>query len=314
MTSNVSSKDTAQEEMKRDCILYFPKDISTAKALEIIKQRKFQCGYQYTIEEDGKTIIRAIFYNHKYDILSVRFTEDQFYLPGESNRLYINRQIEVGKGIFKAKHFLPINPFNEFSHTKSVIPVNVEPIDIDNIDSIIDYQPRLIPDNYEIEVYRRKKTREINEENSSEKSKKLEDLNHVVQLANLYKFEETYEELDDTLKTLYRPLLGHHKSEFYSRVIALINFHNCDDIITELLELLGIVLDKDTVLNEITKKTENSHITNKTIIERLRSLKDIIKQISEKENLRAIIVNHSEWFEPKEVGPTLKLGIQKSRI
>lgn len=319
MTSNLDNEDTKQEQANKDCILCFPKDISTKEALETIKQHKFKCGYKYIIEEEGQNIIRAIFYNHKYDLLSIRFTEDQFYLPTEVSRLYINRQIEVSKGVFKAKHFLPINPFNEFPHTKSVITTNVEPIDINNIDNIVNYQQRLIPDNYDIEVYRRKRVKEIKEtkKNSSERSRELEKLSHVVQLANLYKFEETYKELDDTLKILYKPLLENHKSEFYSRIFALMNCTNCDDIITELLDLLGIVLDKDAILSEMTRKPENSHITNKTIIERLKSLKSIIKQISDKETVCDIMARHNEWFEQQtqtSTGPTLKLSIQKSRI
>lgn len=314
MASHVNSEETIQEEIKGDSILYFPKDITTEEGLEIIRQRKFKCGYHYTIEEDGRTIVRAIFYNHKNDLLSIRFTEEQFYLPEESNRLYINRQIPLGQNQVKAKHFPPINPFKEYSHTKSVIPKEAQPIDINNIDNIIDYQLRLIPDNYEIEIYRRKRIKEIEQtiENSSKRAAALENLNHIIQLANLYKFEETYSELDEVLKVLYKPLLEIHKSEFYSRVVSLIECNRYDEIITELLNLLGIALDKDIVLKELTEKKE---YTNNSLIQKLKKLKERIISMSEDEDIISRITRHSEWFEHKEVvGHTLKLRMPKSRI
>lgn len=320
MTSNLDSEDINQETENKDCVLYFLKNISTEEGLKIIRQRKFKCGYSYVIEDGGKTIIRAIFYNHKFDLLSIRFSEDEFYLPSESSRLYINRQIEVEKGVFKAKHFPPINPFNEYSHTKSVIPVNVDPIDIYNIHNLIDYDLRLIPENYDIEIYRRKKTREIKDtiNSYSERTKSLDALSHVVGLANLYKFDETYNQLDETLKLLYEPLLETHKSLFYNRVISLIECCECNNIIAELLELLGIHLDKDDLLNAMTQKSENNSNENKSIIERLKNLKELIKHISEREKTFTIIDKHAEWFEPKEkatmLGSPLRLSMHKSRI
>jgi len=314
MTTNLGSETIREENLQKDSVLYFLKDISTEEGLEIIKKRKFKCGYKYVIEAEGKTIIRAIFYNHKYDLLSIRYSEDKFYLQEEASRLYINRQVEVSKGVFKAKHFLPINPFNEYPHTRSVIPNNVEPIDIDNIDNIIGYQLRLVPENCEIEMYRRNKIKEINEtiKDTSEKSKALEDLNNIFCLANIYRFDQTYEELDETLKILYKPLLQKHKIEFYNRVISLISSNN-DDIITELLNLLDIVLDKETILKEIKVKQRYNNCTNKTLIQILKDLKNIITKINENEDIFTKIAKHSEWFERKEqtstLGHTLKLSI-----
>jgi len=134
-------------------------------------------------------------------------------------------------------------------------------------------------------MYRRNKIKEINEtiKDTSEKSKALEDLNNIFCLANIYRFDQTYEELDETLKILYKPLLQKHKIEFYNRVISLISSNN-DDIITELLNLLDIVLDKETILKEIKVKQRYNNCTNKTLIQILKDLKNIITKINENED------------------------------
>lgn len=266
-------------------ILYFQKGITTEEGLAKIKKHRFKCGYHYTIKVNGTTIKRALFYNHKNDLLSLRYSDDRFYLRNESSRLYIYRLVPFGENEQKLKAMLPINPFTEHLLTKSAIPEGALPIELEEFKQVFQHERYLFPENKKTEIYKR-----AQEKNSDR-------LESVLRLANRYLFAETYNEFDEHLKEIYKPLLDMHMELFYEELADVLEHENGEDVVIELLNMLNITLDYDYLSSKINEKgqiTFQPYSISKEIL--LDFLKSYRKKITKRINPLATINKHAEWF------------------
>ena len=251
----------------------FP-SITSKEAIAIINKFGFKCGYKKTYEnKEGKRIIYRVFYNELGDIIYTNSMENpDIFLWGESKLKALRKSNNIenkecntylkDKNIKMYSIELRDNPFTTY---KKIL--NKKEKTITDINSEL-YGNELIPIVESIDAIKYKTT------NS-------DFIGCIISyIYSLLTFPETYFDLDEGLKRIYKPLLNHAEEKAYNEIIHQ-SSKNRNEIIQKLQNFLGINLDNDKLENA----KENYNFNNKKI-EYKKELKQnnvITKELSQKE-------------------------------
>jgi len=221
LNDNINKQNEIQDDL-------YP-SIETKKALEIIKNQGFICGYHVIYENENKQKEEyRIFYNKNKDIIYTHSLEDIF-LWKNCKLNVIRKNKKNSKNIISYNIDLREKPFKEYNKT-----LKKEENLIDNFK--IEYYNNLIPIIETIEGIKYK-----------EQKHNYNDL-IVADLYNLFMFKETYRKLDKGLKEIYETLLINIKQKAYDELIYHLNFKQGIEIAKN-LQKLGITLDKNELFN-----------------------------------------------------------------
>ncbi|MBR2833546.1 MAG: hypothetical protein IKE75_03850 [Bacilli bacterium] len=242
------SKDTIAGE-----ILFFRKNSSVGESLKKLKNHNFKIGYSFTLTIGNNEYTKIVAYNQKNDIFSgwsgCIYEEGEprvvFPIIGNGFSCYLNmpRIDSYGKLKLYKENLASAN--RQTSYAKKMFK------DLDNIEEINDpslyetYWPIL--ENPEIEKYRRlnlNKNREL--------------YSDVAALCNIYKFDETYDLLDEGLKRIYKTLLENREEVFCDKYKQ---YYDNEEVIEKSLEALS--LTEEDVQDIFTKN--NLKYPSKTI-------------------------------------------------
>ncbi len=214
--------------------------ISYKEALKIITANGFTCGYQKEYEnEDGQTIIYRVFHNDFGDILYTHsLKEPDIFLYGQSKLNMVRKSTiqdfeEVGcnayinvDGVVGYNIELKEKPFEKYIE----ILKRDEPT-VDNIKRRY-FDSNLFPVIESVEGIKYR-----------EKRKTYESL-VISEIYNLLTFKETYMDLDDKLKHIYRSLLPFSEERAYDEIIFQLNTDKGVEIVKKLEKVLGIRLNR----------------------------------------------------------------------
>jgi len=221
LNDNINKQNEIQDDL-------YP-SIETKKALEIIKNQGFICGYHVIYENENKQKEEyRIFYNKNKDIIYTHSLEDIF-LWKNCKLNVIRKNKKNSKNIISYNIDLREKPFKEYNKT-----LKKEENLIDNFK--IEYYNNLIPIIETIEGIKYK-----------EQKHNYNDL-IVADLYNLFMFKETYRKLDKGLKEIYETLLINIKQKAYDELIYHLNFKQGIEIAKN-IQKLGITLDKNELFN-----------------------------------------------------------------
>jgi len=221
LNDNINKQNEIQDDL-------YP-SIETKKALEIIKNQGFICGYHVIYENENKQKEEyRIFYNKNKDIIYTHSLEDIF-LWKNCKLNVIRKNKKNSKNIISYNIDLREKPFKEYNKI-----LKKEENLIDNFK--IEYYNNLIPIIETIEGIKYK-----------EQKHNYNDL-IVADLYNLFMFKETYRKLDKGLKEIYETLLINIKQKAYDELIYHLNFKQGIEIAKN-LQKLGITLDKNELFN-----------------------------------------------------------------
>lgn len=257
---NKKSKDRVhdileEKEPKKELDLY--PSITEKEALKIIDNYGFTCGYQKKYEtKDRKTVIYRVFYNESGDILYTHSLEKpDIFLWGES-KLHIIRHFNHQnyknikcniynniKGIISYVIELKHHPFKTYQKILERKEETIKEIKGEYYDSI------LIP------IVKSLDSIKYKEENSDYEGVAISNI------YNLLTFPETYYDMDENLKNIYKPFLNYAENKAYDEIIYQLNASNGIEIAKKLQDVLGINLNKNKLLeakDRYQKKISNS--------------------------------------------------------
>lgn len=241
---NIKSKDHAldilENKVKPKIKDLYP-SIKSDEALKIINKNGFICGYKKTYENiDGKNIIYRVFYNDQGDIMYTHSLENpDIFLWGESKLNVVRQSLDkeyelIGcnayknvKGVVGYNIELRNRPFETYKKVLSKGENKIEKIKYKY------YNNNLIPiiESLEGMKYR--------QENKDYKGLVISNI------YNLLTFPETYYDIDDELKHIYKILLPYSEDKAYDELIYQLNTDEGIDIALKLQNILGTKLDKD---------------------------------------------------------------------
>lgn len=234
-------ENKASKNQKNDDL--YP-SITSAEALSIINKHGFNCGYKKTYEnKDGKTVTYRVFYNEFGDIMYTHSLENpDIFLWGES-KLNVVRQTsnkkyeELGcntylniKGLAGYNIELREKPFATYQKVldrKEKTVTNIKPEY---------YNSNLFPIIESIDGIKYK-------QNHSNYKGLV-----ISSIYNLLTFPETYYDMDEKLKHLYKILLSYAEDKAYDEVLYQLNSDNGIEIANKIQDVLGINLDKDKLI------------------------------------------------------------------
>jgi len=243
----LKSKDLAKDiisDNKKRQIRDLTPNISYKEAKEIIEENGFTCGYKKTYENlKGQTIVYRVFHNDKGDILYTHsLVNPDIFLYGQSKlnmvrkstitnfekigcNAYINIDGVVGYNIELRER--PFEKYYKILERNEKTPENIKRTYYDsNLFPIIESRESL--------KYR-------------EKRKTYEAI-VISEIYNLLIFKETYLDLDEKLKTIYKPLLPFSEERAYDEIIFQLNTNRGVDIVKKLEKVLGIRLNRDELI------------------------------------------------------------------
>lgn len=239
---NIKSKDRALDILENKAKTaeddLYP-SITKKEAISIINKHGFTCGYKKTYETEGKRITYRVFYNKIGDIIYTNSLENpDIFLWGECKL----NAVRINNG-----NNLEIIGCNTYKNIKEVVGYNIDlrkrPFEtykkiIDRGEKTIDkiknnyYNNNLIP-----VIFSNKGIEYI------ENNKEYENI-VIKNICDLITFKETYYDLDEKLKEIYKPLLSCAEEKAYEELLYQLNTDRGVDIALKLQEDLGIKLDK----------------------------------------------------------------------
>lgn len=197
-------------------VLFFYADTTPKEAIKKLKNHKFKLGYTYDIELGSEKYVRIVCYNVKNDIFrgwfkydsngdgGLVFPDDLYTFPSLITAVrYVKNKKGDGQSlkVFRENcHQSLVKGSNGYGKFGGLEFVKT----IDNLDYYNNYFPIL--ENPEVENQRL-----LNILNG-EKDKTF--YSDVALLCNIYKFNETYELLDDGLKHMYSLLAENYEKVF----------------------------------------------------------------------------------------------------
>ncbi len=197
--------------------------ITIEEALKIIKNKGFKCGYKMEyINDNHIKEVYWIFYNKLGDILYTNSLENKNIFLWKDSKLNvvrskdnnnINYVIELKNHPFETYDRLLTNSHNKLNEDMNLIPI------IKTIKGIkyIEKNP-----NYSSCV--------------------------TALIYDLLSFEQIYNELDEGLKAIYKPLLEQASDKAYDEIINHLNADDGIEIATNLQNILGFNLSKSKLL------------------------------------------------------------------
>ncbi len=258
---NKKSKDRVQgmlEERSNKSREYedlYP-SITSSEALSIIDRQGFICGYKKKYKnKDGKNIIYRVFTNEIGDILYTHSLEDpDIFLWGDS-KLNAIRQVNHHKqqqdlkcntyhnvkGITGYNIELREKPFTTY---KKVPNINDKPINGIKPEY---YGSNLLP------IIESEKAAIYKEDNKDYKDCV------IASIYSLLTFKETYYDLDDNLKKIYKTLLSCAEDKAYDEIIYQLSTDEGIDIAKKLQDVLGIKLNKEKLLEAKERLNKDKH-------------------------------------------------------
>lgn len=242
---NKKSKDRVQDILeenhniqKKNNDLY--PSITSKEALVIINKHGFNCGYKKKYEnKEGQTIIYRVFYNDLGDIMYTHSLKNpDIFLWGESKLNVVRQKTETKNKEIEC---------NAYYNVKDVVGYNIElrekpfttyqKILESNEKIIIDRKPEYYNSNL-IPVIESIDAIKYREENNDYKGYIISNI------YNLLTFPETYYDIDEKLKQIYKNLLSHSEEKAYDEIIHKLNVDEGIEIAKKLQDILGISLDK----------------------------------------------------------------------
>lgn len=228
----IDSKNTIPGE-----ILFFRGNSTASESLKKLKNHNFKIGYSFSLTLDDNEYTRVIAYNPKNDIFRAWMGPDiledgtisdtfplvsatffaQLYMPryDKDGKLRLYKE-DFKKGVRQAGHGKKM--FSDLAH-------------LENIDDVSFYGEFLpILEHPEVEFNRRFQMLQ----NPSIDRTFYSD---VAFICNVYRFDETYELLDDGLKEIYRTLFENREKRFCMEIIKA--FEN-DGVVEEVLSTLNL--------------------------------------------------------------------------
>ena len=251
--STPDSKNTVPGE-----ILFFRQNSSIGESLKKLKNHNFKIGYSFSINVGDKEYTKIIAYNKKNDIFSgwAGFVEQEgqllevFPIIGNGFSCYLNmpRIDKTGKLRLYRENMSSLNRQSIYARRMFEGLDNL--LEINDVSLYGDFWPVL--ENQDVENYCR------NKKNDDE-----EFYGDIAFLCNIYKFDETYNLLDDGLKTIYKTLLENREKLF---CIEYRNRYEQENLIQNVLNYLEI--DEDDVkemfdVNDLLYMCNRSNYTGK---------------------------------------------------
>ena len=197
--------------------------ITIEEALKIIKNKGFKCGYKTEyINDNHIKEVYWIFYNKLGDILYTNSLENKNIFLWKDSKLNvvrskdnnnINYVIELKDHPFETYDRLLTNSHNKLNEDMNLIPI--------------------------IKTIKGIKYTEKNPNYSSCVTALIYDL---------LSFEQIYNELDEGLKAIYKPLLDKASDKAYDEIINHLNADDGIEIATNLQNILGFNLSKSKLL------------------------------------------------------------------
>ena len=197
--------------------------ITIEEALKIIKNKGFKCGYKTEyINDNHIKEVYWIFYNKLGDILYTNSLENKNIFLWKDSKLNvvrskdnnnINYVIELKNHPFETYDRLLTNSHNKLNEDMNLIPI--------------------------IKTIKGIKYTEKNPNYSSCVTALIYDL---------LSFEQIYNELDEGLKAIYKPLLEQASDKAYDEIINHLNADDGIEIATNLQNILGFNLSKSKLL------------------------------------------------------------------
>lgn len=197
--------------------------ITIEEALKIIKNKGFKCGYKTEyINDNHIKEVYWIFYNKLGDILYTNSLENKNIFLWKDSKLNvvrskdnnnINYVIELKDHPFETYDNLLTNSHNKLNEDMNLIPI--------------------------IKTIKGIKYTEKNPNYSSCVTALIYDL---------LSFEQIYNELDEGLKAIYKPLLEQASDKAYDEIINHLNADDGIEIATNLQNILGFNLSKSKLL------------------------------------------------------------------
>lgn len=197
--------------------------ITIEEALKIIKNKGFKCGYKTEyINDNHIKEVYWIFYNKLGDILYTNSLENKNIFLWKDSKLNvvrskdnnnINYVIELKDHPFETYDRLLTNSHNKLNEDMNLIPI--------------------------IKTIKGIKYTEKNPNYSSCVTSLIYDL---------LSFEQIYNELDEGLKAIYKPLLEQASDKAYDEIINHLNADDGIEIATNLQNILGFNLSKSKLL------------------------------------------------------------------
>ena len=217
----IKHKKTSQENNAVEKDLY--PTISIEEALKIIKNRGFKCGYKKEyINDDHAKEIYQVFYNDLGDILYTNSLENKNVFLWKDSKLNVVRSKNNNNINYVIE--LKDHPFETYDNL------------IKNSHSKVNNDANLIP------IIKTIKGIKYSEKNPNYSSCV------TTLIYDLLSFEQIYDELDDGLKEIYKPLLNQASDMAYDEIINHLNADDGIEIATNLQNILGFNLSKSKLL------------------------------------------------------------------
>lgn len=211
--------------------------ITIEKALKILKNNGFKCGYKKEYINNHNKEIYWIFYNDLGDILYTSSLENKNIFLWKDSKLNVIRSKESSNINYVIE--LKTNPFKtyekylKYSHNKLDTDMNLIPI---------------------IKTIKGIKYTEANHSYNSCVTASIYDL---------LSFEQIYNELDEGLKEIYKPLLKQASNMAYDEIINHLSVDDGIGIAINLQNILGFNLSKSKLLAAKERFCKNrGHETN----------------------------------------------------
>ena len=197
--------------------------ITIEEALKIIKKRGFICGYQKEyIDDNHMKEVYRIFYNDQGDILYTNSLENKNIFLWKDSKLNIIRS----KNSNNINYIIELkdHPFQTYDNL------------LKNSHSKVNDDVHLIP------IIKSIKGIKYTEKNPNYSSRV------TALIYDLLSFENIYNELDDGLKKIYKPLLNQASDMAYDEIINHLNADDGIEIAINLQNILGFNLSKSKLL------------------------------------------------------------------
>ncbi|MBR2841054.1 MAG: hypothetical protein IKF01_04195 [Bacilli bacterium] len=244
---NKKSKDRVQTILKNKSSTLrndlYP-SIGTKEALDIIGNMGFTCGYSKSYDDkDGNTIIYRVFYNEFGDIIYTNSLEkEDVFLYGQCKLNVVRKNTKEGYEDLGCNAYINIDGVVGYNIELREKPFEVykkildrdEPL-VKNVKHIY-YDSNLFPIPESLEAIKYK-----------ENDKNYKSI-VIGEIYNLLNFKETYLDLDDGLKEIYKPLLDFSEEKAYDEIIYQLNTDKGIYTALELQNVLGLFLDKDKLV------------------------------------------------------------------
>lgn len=245
---NKKSKDRVQNILKdqneknKNTDLY--PSIGSKEALDIIEDNGFICGYKKKYENsDGNSITYRVFYNEYGDIIYTHSLDSEdIFLYGQSKLNAVRKNTKDGYEDLGCNAYINIDGVVGYNIELREKPFEVYKKILDRDEPLIQNVKHTYFDSNLFPIIESAEGIRYKQKNKNYKSIVISEI------YNLLTFKETYVDLDDKLKEIYKPLLECADEKAYDEIIYQLNTDKGIDTALELQNVLGLSLDKDKLV------------------------------------------------------------------